>query len=113
MRVLWVMFCSICHKGNVDFSTDCGHHYHLECFPTNQSHLPCVVCHQTLGRACYDANTNTWMVGVKTGEHFCSCYKLVGSQMVPHRKVLTRWCRDNGRLQKRKSIPIKNNICVT
>lgn len=113
MRVFWKMFCSVCNLGNVDISTECGHHFHLKCFPTDQCHLPCYICKTPLGQACFDSKTNTWFIGIKNGEEICSCYKLVESKIVPHREILRKWCRNNGRLRTRKYIPVKFDISVT
>ena len=114
MCIIRSMFCSVCKLGNVDISTECGHHFHSKCFPTDQCHLPCVVCQSPLGKACFDSKTNTWFIGIKNGETICSCYKLVESKIVPHIEVLGKWSRNNnGRLRSRKYIPVQINISIT
>ena len=114
MCIFWLMFCTVCKLENVEISTECGHHFHLKCFPTQQCHLPCVACQTPLGQACFDAKTNTWFIGIKNGDSICSCYKLVESKIVPHMEILGKWSRThNGRLQSRKYIPVQFNIRVT
>jgi len=114
MCIFWLMFCTVCKLKNVEISTECGHHFHVKCFPIQQCHLPCVACQTPLGQACFDAKTKTWFIGIKNGDSICSCYKLVESKIVPHTEILGKWSRThNGRLQSRKYIPLQFNISVT
>jgi len=105
--------CNVCQEDKVDFWTECGHCFHWKCFPIRQCHLPCPVCQVTLGRACFDNQSQSWMVAVNANDKLHSCYKIVNSQFVPHFETLRTWYRKDGRLKKLRGIPVKTNISVT